>query len=204
MPAAAGAARRDGMTDPLLFALAALAILATPGPTNSLLATGAASAGFRQALPLVPAEAAGYLIAISVIGYGLGPAVAASPSLGIALRLAVGAYLVALAWKLWPGARRPALVAGIVTPARVFLTTLLNPKAIVFALAVVPLQADYGWAYLLSFGCLVAGVALGWIGFGALLGRAVETTACEGLVPRGGAAVVGTFAVMLLTSPLVR
>lgn len=96
MPAAGGTARRDGMTDPLLFALAALAILATPGPTNTLLAAGAASAGFRQALPLAPAEAAGYLIAISVIGYGLGPAVAASPLLGLALRLAVGAFAVVL------------------------------------------------------------------------------------------------------------
>jgi threonine/homoserine/homoserine lactone efflux protein len=192
------------MTDPLLFALAVLAILATPGPTNTLLATGAASAGFRQALPLIPAEAAGYLIAISVIGYGLGPAVAGSPLLGLALRLAVGAYLIHLALKLWRGARRPAYGAGIVTPVRMFLTTLLNPKAIVLALAVVPLQADYGWAYLLSFGCLVAGVALGWIGFGALLGRAVEATACEGLVPRIGAAVIGAFAVALLTAPLMR
>jgi threonine/homoserine/homoserine lactone efflux protein len=65
------------MTDPLLFGPAALAILAPPGPTNTLLATGATSAGFWPALPLVPTEAAGYLIAISVIGYGLGPAVAA-------------------------------------------------------------------------------------------------------------------------------
>lgn len=192
------------MTDPLLFALAVLAILATPGPTNTLLATGAASAGFRHALPLIPAEAAGYLIAISVIGYGLGPAVAASPVLGLALRLAVGAYLVTLAWKLWRGARRPALVAGIVTPARVFLTTLVNPKAIVLALGVLPLQTEQGLAYLLAFACLVAGVALGWIGFGVLLGRAVEATACEGLVPRVGAAVIGAFAVALLTAPLMR
>ena len=192
------------MTDPLLFALAVLAILATPGPTNTLLATGAASAGFRRALPLIPAEAAGYLIAISVIGYGLGPVVAASPLLGLSLRFAVGTYLVAIAWKLWRGARHPALLAGIVTPARVFLTTLVNPKAIVFALGIVPLQADQGWAYLLSFACLVAGVALGWIGFGVLLARAVETTACEGLVPRVGAAVVGAFAVVLMSAPLVR
>jgi len=192
------------MTDPLLFALAVLAILATPGPTNTLLATGAASAGFRRALPLIPAEAAGYLIAISVIGYGLGPVVAASPLLGLSLRFAVGTYLVAIAWKLWRGARHPALLAGIVTPARIFLTTLINPKAIVFALGIVPLQADQGWAYLLSFACLVAGVALGWIGFGVLLARAVETTACEGLVPRVGAAVVGAFAVVLMSAPLVR
>lgn len=191
------------MTDPLLFALAVLAILATPGPTNTLLATGAASAGFRRTLPLIPAETAGYVIAISTIGYGLGPVVAASPLLGLALRLAVGAYLIHLAYKLWRGGRQPALVAGIVTPVRVFLTTLLNPKAIVFALGVLPLQAEQGWAYLLSFACLVAGVALGWIGFGVLLGRAVETAACEGLVPRVGAAVVGTFAVVLMSAPLM-
>ena len=64
------------MQDPVLFTLTVLLILGTPGPTNTLLATAGATVGFRRALPLLPAEAAGYLIAILAIGLALGPFIA--------------------------------------------------------------------------------------------------------------------------------
>lgn len=191
------------MTDPLLFALAVLALLATPGPTNTLLATAGAASGLRRALPLIPAETAGYLISISAIGYLLGPIVAASPTFGLALRLAVGAYLLHVAWQLWHGAGA-AGAAGVVTPGRVFLTTLLNPKAIVFALGIVPLGAPGGWVYLLAFAGFTGSVALGWIGAGVLMGRAATAAGRSGLVPRVGAAAVSAFAVLLMTAPLLR
>lgn len=192
------------MTDPLLFALAVLAILATPGPTNTLLATAGAASGLRRALLLIPAETSGYLIAISVIGLAFGPVVAASPLLALGLRLMVGLYLIHVAWKLWCGAGLPVAGAALVTPARIFITTLLNPKAIVFALGVVPFGAPTWPSYLAAFAGLAAMVALGWIGFGALLGRVAGAAGRPGLVQRIGAAVVSAFAVMLLTAPLLR
>ncbi|MCB4768943.1 LysE family transporter [Ancylobacter sp. Lp-2] len=193
------------MTDPVLFALAVLAILATPGPTNTLLATAGAAGGWRRALPLMPAEIAGYLIAISTIGLALGPAVAASPVLGLSLRIAVGLYLLATAWALWHRAGgAPAEVARVVTPLRVFVTTLLNPKAILFALGVVPFGTERVWPYLAGFAGLCALVALGWVGFGTLAGRAAAATGRGHVVPRIGAAAVAGFAAMLLVSPLLR
>lgn len=192
------------MTNPVLFALTVLALLATPGPTNTLLATVGASTGFRASLPLVPAETAAYLISISLIFYLLGPVVASSPVFGLVLKLVVAAYLLHTAWRLWHGAASASAGVQLITARKVFVTTLLNPKAIVFALGIVPLEAANGWLYLVAFALLTAGVALCWIGFGAMMGKAAKTTGHNALVPRIGAAAVSTFAVVLLTSSLLR
>ena len=73
------------MTDPILFFLAVATILATPGPTNTLMATSGATAGIVRSLPLLMAEIAGYLIAILMIRAVLAPLVHAYPAIGIAL-----------------------------------------------------------------------------------------------------------------------
>lgn len=191
------------MQDPVLFALTVLLILGTPGPTNTLLATGGGTVGFRRALPLVPAEALGYLISILAIGLALGPVIASTPAVATGLRLAVGTYLAWLAVKLW---RRGAVDLSVapVTARQVFLTTLLNPKALVLALGVIPFGTPGWWPYLLGFLGLLAGVAMGWIALGAALGRAAGAVGRAGLVPRLGAAAVGGFAVVLVVGPLLR
>ena len=191
------------MQDPVLFALTVLLILGTPGPTNTLLATAGATVGFRRALPLLPAEALGYLISILAIGLALGPAIAGMPAVAAGLRLAVGAYLALLAVRLW---RHGAvdLSAMPVTPRQVFVTTLLNPKAIVFALGVIPFGAPSWWPWMAAFLGLLAAVALAWIALGTLLGRAAGAVGRARLVPRIGAAAIGAFALVLVVGPLLR
>jgi threonine/homoserine/homoserine lactone efflux protein len=192
------------MDDPVLFTLAVLAVLGTPGPTNTLLATAGATGGVRRSLPLVPAEAAGYSISILALGLVLGPAVTSAPALAGALRAAVGAYLLLLAVRLWRGGRAALATGALVTPGQVFLTTLLNPKAIVFALGIVPFGAPRVWPYLLGFLLLLVSVAAGWIAAGAALGVAAGGRGWGGVVPRVGAAAVGAFAVLLMAAPLLR
>lgn len=193
------------MTDPVLFALTVLTILGTPGPTNTLLAAGGATAGFRRALVLVPAEAAGYLIAISTIGLVLGPFLAAHPSIGLVLRVAVGAYLLMLSLRLWQsGAAAIETGAQAISPRQVFVTTLLNPKAVILALGVIPFDAANRWLYMLGFLLLLLVAGPAWIAAGAGMGRAARSMGWGRLVPRIGAASVAGFAVVLAVSPFVR
>lgn len=193
------------MEDPVLFTLAVLAVLGTPGPTNTLLATAGATAGVRRSLPLIPAEAAGYTVSILAVGLALGPVVAGAPGLAGALRAAVGAYLLLLALRLWRRGGAAPASGAVVTPAQVFLTTLLNPKAIVFALGILPFGAGRGvWpSYMLGFLFLLASVAAAWIAAGAMLGGAAVRRGWDAAVPRIGAAAVGGFAVLLLVAPLL-
>nr|HML44513.1 lysine transporter LysE [Hyphomicrobium zavarzinii] len=58
------------MHDPIAFSLAVLAILGTPGPTNTLLAASGALVGWRRSLPLIGAEGEGFRIAMGVLDAG--------------------------------------------------------------------------------------------------------------------------------------
>ena len=193
------------MENPALFALTVLAILGTPGPTNALLATAGATVGLRRALPLMPAEALGYLISILFIGLVLGPIVAASPLIATTLRIVVAGYLLLLALRLW---RRGGVVTAgqqtPITPSQVFVTTLLNPKAIIFALGVIPFRAPHPTVYFGAFLALVLGVALCWITAGAAMGRVALAAGRSSVVPRVGASAIGAFAVLLIISPFLR
>ena len=159
------------MQDPLLFALAVLALLGTPGPTNTLLATSGASVGFRRSLPLIGAEMGGYFIAVAILHLLLGPILGAHPTLNAAVRLAVGAYLLMVAVQLWR--RREGFARGetVIGFRKVFVTTLLNPKAAVFAFAVLPLSQPAPWPYLLAFAGFIVAAAGGWILLGAAIGE---------------------------------
>ena len=130
--------------------------------------------------------------------------VAASSHITAALRLAVGAYLLLLAVQLWRRGGAVLARGKAVTPRQVFATTLLNPKAIVFALGVVPFGSPRPHLYLLGFVGMLTVVALCWIGAGAALGRAAAGAGRAGVVPRVGAAAVAAFALVLVTGPLLR
>lgn len=177
----------------MLFTLTVLAILGTPGPTNTLLASSGALVGVRRSLVLIGAELAGYTLAIASLHAVLGPLLGAYPEIKTALRLLVGAYLLVAARELW--VRRDESM-GRATPVgfkRVFVTTLLNPKAIVFAFGVIPLSQPKAAAYVGAFLAIVVVVASAWILLGTLVGRMVSTSAPR-IVPRVSAAVLTCFA----------
>jgi threonine/homoserine/homoserine lactone efflux protein len=188
------------VTDPILFFLAVATILATPGPTNTLMATSGATAGMARSWPLLIAEITGYLIAILVIRAVLAPIVHAYPAVGIALKIAVAVYLVWLSIKLW---RQPLVVDAdtrSVTFTNVLVTTLLNPKALIFALTVFPQESPALVWYFVAFAVTVVAAGGGWIAFGQLLKGAAGARA--GYIPKVAAVALVGFAGFILRSAI--
>jgi threonine/homoserine/homoserine lactone efflux protein len=160
------------MTDPLGFALAALILLAAPGPTNALICLGAATLGARRALLLALAALTAYSLAIGLLLTVLQTVLAALPWLGNAVAMVVAAYLLVLAWRLWQTAAGARTAGARITPSRVFMVTLFNPKAFVLAFSILPRgDAALHW-YLLALAGIIALVALGWLLLGVLIGAA--------------------------------
>jgi len=156
--------------EPEVFAIACFPLLAAPGPTNTLLATSGAAIGVRRSLPLLAAELSGYLLAIFLLRVLVGPLIAAVPAFGIALRIAAAIYLLHLAAKLWQHSGRQSIEAsGSVTILSLFVTTLLNPKAIILTFSLLP-----AWLPALIVQIVVAGSA--WITVGALVQRGFRGT----------------------------
>jgi threonine/homoserine/homoserine lactone efflux protein len=189
------------MPEKVAFALAVLTLLATPGPTNTLLAASGASAGVRHSLMLPLAEMAGYLISITLLAIVLGPIVAARPWLESALRLAAAAWLLWCAVQLWLQAGAFGGDAAPITLRRVFVTTLLNPKALIFALVIFPRVGLVGLVpWLAAFCGLVVIVALCWITLGSLAARSAGPLATPGRIWRIAAVGLAGFAAVIVWS----
>ena len=193
------------MTDPIAFALACLALLSAPGPTNMLLFTSGAAGGFVRSLPLIVAEFCGYSLAIFILALLIAPMLHASPVISVVLRLACGAYLISSALHLWREGSNTLTSGEPVSFRRVLVTTLLNPKAVVFALVIPYLSEQRLIAaapYLIGLACLAASVAVGWISAGALIRAGAKGRMSASMIRRTGASVLGLFGLILSSSVL--
>jgi threonine/homoserine/homoserine lactone efflux protein len=191
------------MTDPIPFALAVLFLLATPGPTNTLLLTAGAASGWR-ALRLIPAEVIGYLTTILIVGYLIGDWVQGVPSLAFALRVVIAIYLLYLAIRLWRAGLQIGTTERLITFRDVLVTTVLNPKALLFALGILPVHAPNSLAYFIAFVFLVLAAGSGWALLGAGLTRGLLPKSRAHLVPRLGAVAITAFAGYLVIAPLLQ
>jgi threonine/homoserine/homoserine lactone efflux protein len=149
------------MKDPIQFCLSVLTLLAVPGPTNTLLAASAAMVGFRRSVPLLLGELAGYLVSIVILRAALGALVGQSGDAQIVLRILVATYLAYLSIRLWRVT--PASAALTVNVRRVFVVTLLNPKAFVFALFLIPAEPADPVFYYGAFALLITVVGAAWV-----------------------------------------
>lgn len=152
----------------LAFGLATLALLLAPGPTNTLMAVAGASHGLARVLRLLPAELAGYLTTVLPLALVGAELLHHAPLLSLALKLVAALWVIRLAVKLWqvPPDDGSAFRIG---RGRIFTTTLLNPKALVFGLVLLPTPDPVQLGLRLAlFLALVSLAALVWGGLGAL------------------------------------
>jgi len=129
----------------LAFALTALVIEITPGPNMTYLAALSLSNGMRTGFAAVAAIALGLMTYGVIAALGLAALIENSPLLYGVLRWSGVAYLLWLAWESWSSEREtsPDAIGGKddrpwLAFRRGLITNLLNPKAAVFYVAVLP------------------------------------------------------------------
>lgn len=191
------------MAELMPFMLAVLALLATPGPTNTLMAAAGAQRGVARSLPLLAGEVGGYAIAITVWTELVGAVAASQPLVPVIAKLIAAAFLVWSAWKLWVNAGRADLAQRGITLGRVFATTLINPKALVFAFAIFPhLSFVERLPYDGIFFALVVLTAIGWMVLGAAAARSSGGLLTSSLVERVTAVALAIFAALLVVQTM--
>lgn len=125
------------------FVFTCVAIELTPGPNMAYLAVLGAERGRLAGLYAVAGVALGLALLGVLAVLGVGEAIAAQPALYEALRWAGVAYLLYLAVDAWRDAQRPLENVALETLGwrsfrRGLISNLLNPKAALFYITVLP------------------------------------------------------------------
>lgn len=137
----------------LTFSLISLGMVLTPGPNMIYLISRSISQGPRAGLISLGGVALGFVFYMLCAAFGITVLVMAIPYAYDALRIAGALYLLYLAWQaVKPGGRSPLQVQQLPqdSPRRLFamglLTNLLNPKAAVLYLSLLPqfISPDHG------------------------------------------------------------
>ncbi|NZA25883.1 LysE family translocator [Luteimonas sp. SJ-92] len=155
----------------LAFALISLGMVLTPGPNMVYLISRSIAQGPAAGLISLGGVALGFVFYMICAAFGITALVMAVPYAYDALRLAGAAYLLYLAWQmLRPGGRSP-FHAGVQaralpkdSPRRLFamglVTNLLNPKAAVLYLSLLPQFIDPGQGNVLGQSLLLGSLQI--------------------------------------------
>ncbi|MXG88947.1 LysE family transporter [Nocardioides sp. YIM 123512] len=121
----------------------------TPGPNMVYLVSRSIGQGRRAGLVSLGGTAVGFVVYLLLAALGLALVLVAVPWLFVGLKAAGVAYLLHLAWRTLRSGGRGVFEVGAVAPAsdaRLFstglATNLLNPKAAVMYLTVIPQFVD--------------------------------------------------------------
>jgi threonine/homoserine/homoserine lactone efflux protein len=168
-----------------LDSLAALVVFAfvasiTPGPANFMLLTSGVNFGFARTIPQLLGISLGFTSLLLAVGFGLGGILLALPSLHAALKMAGGAYILWLAWRIATSRSISSGGGGKARPPRFFDSAMfpwINPKAWVIAVTAMALYTDPNAPFL--------SVVLISVAFALVNLPSIATWAACGVVLRG-------------------
>jgi threonine/homoserine/homoserine lactone efflux protein len=149
------------------------------------------------------AELGAYLISLSLLVFVVVPASQSHSAISHVLHLVCSAYLVYVAFWLWRSGEQEIQTSHPITFSRVFLTTLVNPKNLIFAFGIFPATstAPHGMLpYLSGFSVICTGVGCCWIAAGMLLHSTGAPKPHLNWLYRGEACLLVGFAVLILFS----
>lgn len=143
------------------------------GPTNTLMGLASARNSFWLVLRLLPAELLGYLTMILPLTWLGGELISRWPQTALVLKAAAAIWVMYRAIKLWVAGSNDVMDRSV-TARRIFVTTTLNPKALVFGLVLLPppIAPDF-LPKLTIFVALASIVAVIW----GLIGRLTQVGA---------------------------
>ncbi|MBD3762190.1 LysE family translocator [Sphingomonadaceae bacterium G21617-S1] len=141
----------------IAFALVSLGMVLTPGPNMIYLISRSICQGPRAGLISLGGVGVGFFIYMSMAAFGITALMMAVPYAYDALRFGGALYLLWLAWQaVRPGGRSPFQVKDLPVdpPIKLFLmglmTNLLNPKAAMLYLSLLPQFIDPERGHLLA------------------------------------------------------
>ncbi len=135
----------DGIADYPAFLLAVIVFLLIPGPGNLALITSTGKGGVKAGLAAGCGLILGDQLLLWLAVAGVASLLAAWPSVFHAVRIVGAAYLAWLGWRLLrsrPGDKPVLDMKPRHYLRQAVLITLLNPKAVVFYMAFLPLFID--------------------------------------------------------------
>ncbi|MEA2183641.1 MAG: hypothetical protein QOF69_2826, partial [Solirubrobacteraceae bacterium] len=132
------------------FVLIAVVLILVPGPSVLFVVTRSLTLGRRAGLATVAGNAAGVYVQVIAVAFGVGALVQESIAVFTMIKLVGAAYLVYLGVQTFR--HRRSLAAALYAPVEpkilrrilgdAFLVGVLNPKVIVFFMAILPQFVD--------------------------------------------------------------
>jgi threonine/homoserine/homoserine lactone efflux protein len=183
-----------------------VAAAATPGPSNTLLATTGAQRGLLRGVPALVGASAGMATLMAFVMLGLGTVILEIPLLLTVVRVCGGAFLCWLAWRTATAGRHSSArdrSAGFWSMAAF---QWINPKAwlICAAAAATFLDPAAGSAVgqsvtlAITFAAITVPCFLPWLAFGAALQRLLHSDRAAGAFNIAMAALFAASVIFLI------
>ncbi|RJG44647.1 MULTISPECIES: LysE family translocator [unclassified Mesorhizobium] len=150
----------------------------TPGPNNFMLLASGVNFGFVRTIPHMLGIGMGFLSLLLGVGFGLGAVLTAFPALHTVLKIAGGAYLLYLAWKIAMSRSMGKSGEAQARPMTFFEASAfqwVNPKAWVMAITAMAVYTNPAAPFLsvllisVAFALVNLPSVSSWAGFGMAL-----------------------------------